>query len=693
MPRNIFIYTDEARSGKSMISFSLIKCFRAIYPRVGFYRPIVDHEQDLHIESAKSYLDIDTDKNVMQGIKLAEISKLIRELEYNKIFQIIDKNYQILSKSHDIIICDGAVLPSTILAFNPNINLEIANNLDCEVITIINAHNKSIQEIIDNVISKCYLLKKNGCRALGIIINRALETQIASINEKLKNQKLDCPIIGVIPENSKLSKPSVLDIKSLLGAEVIAGEDQLSRPVHNQIIAAKQTSNFLASNHTKENSLVVTPGDRNDILLACILADQSKTYPKISGIVLTAGFSTPEIIKQILEGIVNCPPILWTNTSTFIVAEMLAKAHYATAISSKEKIDNACLHVLNNIDQELITSEASTEQYEPTNRHMLQNFLLTKAKTQKKHIVLPEGEDIRVMTAAAKLIALDAAEVTLIGDSEQLGAIAETNNIDLSHIHIKNPNIDQDKELYAKHLYEKRKHKNMTINIARDMIQDPIMYATCMVDMGLADGMVSGATHTTSDTVRPALQIIKSKPGQPFVCSIFVMCMQDKVVIYGDCALSINPNAEQLAHIATNAANMAQILNLKPKVALLSYSSGGSGHGASVDKVREATNMVISSNPELAIAGPIQYDAAVDPNIGKRKLPNNPVAGQANVLVFPDLDTGNNTYKAVQREAKGLAIGPILLGLNKPINDLSRGCDANEIFMTALITIIQAQGK
>lgn len=690
MQRNIFVYAEEPRSGKSLISFSLLKLLRTLYPRVAFYRPVSkanNFNNDSHIYSAINHLGFNISFDKMQGPDISLVKQSIIDGD-NKFQQAIFNKYQELHKNHDIIVCDGAVLPNN-LAIGTNINLEIANNLNCEVLAVINFHNKTLSEIGENVESCCHALKSNGCRVMGLIINRALPIQIPALKELLSTKNIPYKIIGIIPENDMLSCPSMHDIQTLIGAEVISGTEKLCRIVRNKVVAAKHTKAFLKMNHTKEDSLIITPGDRDDILLSCILADQSQYYPRISGILLTAGIRPEDTIKQIISGIDNSPPILSTNMNTFEVAAKLHNAYYATTLSNKEKIEAGCKHILANIATETIKESLDAPDSRPTNKYMLQNHLLTLAQNKLRHIVFPEGDDIRVLLAAAKLVNLNAAKVTIIGDLEIIRKLSEEQNISLEGINIVNPIFFSELDRYAEHLYEKRKHKNMTINIAKDMITNRIMFGTCMVDIGDADAMVSGAVHTTSDTIRPALQLVKAKQDAPFVSSIFVMCMQNKVVIYGDCALSINPNAEQLAHIAESAAKMANLLNIDPKVALLSYSSGVSGQGSSVEKVRQAREILETKVPNLSIAGPIQYDAAVDPKIGKRKLPNNPVAGQANVLIFPDLDTGNNTYKAVQKEAKGLAIGPILLGLNKPINDLSRGCEPEEIFMTALITIVQ----
>ncbi|MGZ3753514.1 MAG: phosphate acetyltransferase, partial [Mucilaginibacter sp.] len=324
---------------------------------------------------------------------------------------------------------------------------------------------------------------------------------------------------------------------------------------------------------------------------------------------------------------------------------------------------------------------------------MFQYQLTEWAKRSKKHIVLPEGNDERILRAAARLISQDIVDLTLIGDTAEIKAILARLdiNLDLTKVKIVNPAYDSHYDDYVNTLYELRKNKNVNLEMARDLMTDVSYFGTMMVYKGHADGMVSGAVHTTMHTIRPALQIIKTKPGISIVSSVFFMCLPDRVSVFGDCAVNPNPTAEQLAEIAISSAESSQRFGIEPRVAMLSYSSGTSGEGEDVEKVRKATEIVKLKRPGLKVEGPIQYDAAVDPVIGSSKLPGSEVAGRASVLIFPDLNTGNNTYKAVQRETGALAIGPMLQGLNKPVNDLSRGCTVDDIFNTVIITAIQCQ--
>ena len=325
---------------------------------------------------------------------------------------------------------------------------------------------------------------------------------------------------------------------------------------------------------------------------------------------------------------------------------------------------------------------------------MFQYKLLKRAKDNKKHIVLPEGTDERILRATKQLVDLNAVNITLLGSRKQIEDKISKLDIalNLDKITIINPKESPNFEDYATTLYELRKHKNVHLDMAHDLMEDVSYFGTMMVYKNHADGMVSGAVHTTQHTIRPALQFIKTKPEALVVSSVFFMCLENRVTVYGDCAINPNPTAEELAEIAISSANTSLSFGIEPKIAMLSYSSGTSGVGEDVEKVRKATKLVKQKLPSLKIEGPIQYDAAVDINVGKSKLPNSEVACQASVFIFPDLNTGNNTYKAVQRETDALAIGPVLQGLNKPVNDLSRGCTVEDIFNTVIITAIQAQG-
>jgi len=453
-----------------------------------------------------------------------------------------------------------------------------------------------------------------------------------------------------------------------------------------------QLRNYLT--HLKQDSLVITPGDRADIILGALQANISTNYPRISGIILTGGLVPEEPILKLIEGLSQIVPIVSVDDGTFSVTNRVGNIKSKIYATSKPKIETSLTVFEKEISFDQLIERLINLEPKGITPRMFQYGLMKRASTTKKHIVLPEGTDPRILNAAVQLVELDIVQITLLGELEKIKEVAVQHSIplNLEKISIINP-VDSDHfEDYVNTFYELRKHKNVNMDIARDWMADVSYYGTMMIYKGHADGMVSGAAHTTAHTIKPALQFIKTKPGVSVVSSVFFMCLEDRVSVFGDCAINPNPSAGELAEIAISSAESSLAFGIEPKIAMLSYSSGTSGKGEDVDRVREATEIVKKQRPDLKVEGPIQYDAAVDAAIGKSKLPDSEVAGQASVLIFPDLNTGNNTYKAVQRETGALAIGPMLQGLNKPVNDLSRGCTVEDIFNTVIITAIQAQG-
>jgi len=451
-----------------------------------------------------------------------------------------------------------------------------------------------------------------------------------------------------------------------------------------------QLRNYLT--RIKENALVITPGDRADIILGALQANASKNYPKIAGIILTGTIIPEESILKLIEGVQSTVPIVSVDGGTFGISNKIGAVKSKIYATHNKKILLSLDTFDTYVNAEGLTNILTSYQSNKLTPSMFQYNLLQKARIIKKHIVLPEGEDERILRAAARLQMLNIVDLTLLGDQNtiQLKCDQIGLQINLDALNILNPEDSIYNKDFATTLFEARKHKGMSEATANDLVHDVSYFGTLMILNGLADGMVSGAIHTTMHTIKPALQLIKTKPGVSVVSSVFFMCLSDRVSVMGDCAVNPNPNAEQLSEIAISSAASAEAFGIEAKVAMLSYSSGSSGKGEEVEKVRKATELAKAKKPNLQIEGPIQYDAAVDMSVAKTKMPNSEVAGQASVLIFPDLNTGNNTYKAIQRETGALAIGPMLQGLNKPVNDLSRGCTVDDIFNTVLLTAIQA---
>ncbi|MFN2222548.1 MAG: phosphate acetyltransferase, partial [Candidatus Promineifilaceae bacterium] len=437
----------------------------------------------------------------------------------------------------------------------------------------------------------------------------------------------------------------------------------------------------------------ITPGDRSDVILSALQAHQSKNYPQLAGILLTGGLKPPDTVDRLLTGLADVVPIISVTEDTYQTATRIGHVRSYISADAHAKIRLSLRLFARHVDTVALEKQLINLPDQSITPRMFIYNLVQRAKADKKHIVLPEGNDERILKASASLRRHDVVDITLLGDPKEVKHMIYTLGLtrELGDVPIINPVDSPNYEEYAKTLVELRKHKGMNMDMALDQMADVSYFGTMMVYKGVADGMVSGATHTTQHTIRPSLQFIKTKPGFTIVSSVFFMALSDKVLVYGDCAVNPNPNAEQLAEIAITSAETAEKFGIAPRVAMLSYSSGASGEGEDVEKVRQATQLTRARRPDLLIEGPIQYDAAVALDVAALKMPGSQVAGKATVFIFPDLNTGNNTYKAVQRETGAIAIGPVLQGLNKPVNDLSRGCTVDDVINTVAITAVQAQ--
>jgi phosphate acetyltransferase len=437
---------------------------------------------------------------------------------------------------------------------------------------------------------------------------------------------------------------------------------------------------------------VIAPSDRTDLIPGLMLAHQSGTFPTLAGILLTGGYELPETVRRLSEGVQQDLPIALTDLGTFATAERLLRVRGPMSASSKNKIESARRIFAEQVDQAALLSAIDVSASEVRTPLMFEYQLMERARADRKHIVLPESTDDRILEAASILLRRGVADLTLLGEETKVRSRASTLGLDLDEAKVLSPLDRELRERFAATYAQARAHKGMTLEKAREVITDISYFGTMMVHLGLADGMVSGAINTTAHTIRPALEFVKTKPGVDTVSSVFLMCLADRVLVYGDCAVIPEPTTEQLADIAISSAETAQQFGIEPRVAMLSYSTGSSGSGAEVEKVRAATALVAERAPHLALEGPIQYDAAIDPGVARTKLPDSAVAGRATVFIFPDLNTGNNTYKAVQRSAHAVAVGPVLQGLKRPVNDLSRGALVDDIVNTVAITAVQAQG-
>lgn len=693
----IYIATTEPNSGKSIVSLGLMQLLLGKAAKVGYFRPIIDDLKpgkiDNHINTVISYFNLDLKFEDAYAFTRSEVIKKKNENKDDEIIGTIIDKFKSVEEQFDFVLVEGSsfVGEGSIIEFD--INILIAKNLGVPAIILASGIGKTMNELVGNLHMAFDSFKDKGVEVLAVIANKVEPQNQASVVLELEKNLPSHVIANAIPLNPKLSNPSIKEIVDALNAKVLFGEAHINNQAGNFSVGAMQLRNYLT--YLRENGLVITPGDRADIILGALQANISENYPSISGIVLTGGLIPEDSIIKLIEGLSDVVPILSAQGGTFAVANQIGTIKSQIYAENTEKIKTSIKEFEKYVKVEALVERLITFETNGITPRMFQYNLLKTAKADKKHIVLPEGIDERVLRATKQLIDLDAVKITLLGNPKEIEEKIAIHDIglDLNLVNVINPIESDLYNNYVETLYELRKHKNVNLAMAKDLMEDVSYFGTMMVHKGDADGMVSGAIHTTQHTIRPALQFIKTKPETSIVSSVFFMCLEDRVSVYGDCAINPNPTAEQLSEIAISSAATSLAFGIEPKIAMLSYSSGTSGTGEDVERVRLATEIVKKKRPDLKVEGPIQYDAAVDINVGKSKLPNSEVAGQANVFIFPDLNTGNNTYKAVQRETKALAIGPIIQGLNKPVNDLSRGCTTDDIFNTVIVTVIQAQDQ
>ena len=694
MNKGIYVATIEANSGKSVVVLGLMQMLLGKTAKVGYFRPIIDDlkegERDNHINTVVSHFELDINYKKCFAFTRNQVLNLYNQGKSGEVIDTIIGKYKKLEEQFDFVLVEGTDFSheSSILDFD--INILIAKNLGLPTIIVAHGEGKNVEEVADSI-QLAHDTFNEEVEVLSVIANKVKEEDLNCLKQELLKRIPSNTSVSAIPTIKKLSNPTLKEIVQTLDGKVLFGKDLLNNQIENFGVGAMQLRNYLT--HLKNNTIVITPGDRADLILGALQANISKNYPKVSGIILTGSLLPEEPILKLIEGLSSIVPIISVEGGTYWVTNTIGDIKSKIYAENTEKIRTSISAFQKHVDTDMLVEKSITFKSDSLSPRMFQYKLLQQALQNKKHIVLPEGNDERILAAAARLIAAQVVDLTLIGEIAKIKEKVEALDIplDLSKVNLVNPTESEHFENYAQTLYELRKHKNVNLAMARDMMCDVSYFGTMMIYKGHADGMVSGAVHTTQHTLRPALQFIKTKPDASIVSSVFFMCLEDRVSIFGDCAINPNPNAEQLAEIALSSAKTASDFGIEPKVAMLSYSSGASGKGEDVENVRKATEIVKAKNPDLKIEGPIQYDAAVDMKVGQQKLPNSEVAGQASVLIFPDLNTGNNTYKAVQRETGALAIGPMLQGLNKPVNDLSRGCTTDDVFSTVIITAIQAQ--
>ena len=694
MKTGIYITNTERSTGRSLVALGIFKHLLTKVSKVGYFRPIINDlphgKRDNHIETMLKYFNIDMEYKEAYGFTMSQVVKYINRDQEARLIEKIIEQYKAIEDKFDFVVVEGGEFADSGIAIEFELDIEIAKNLALPTVLVSSAKGKALKDAVSNLDLAVKTCEELDLNVLSVFMNRVPETEMEEMKKELEAVIPSSTAIEIIPEIKQLGSPTVKEIQEELGATVLMGHNLLCKQVDKIDVGAMHLRNFLE--RLGENSLIITPGDRSDIILGALQAHVSSTYPNISGILVTGGLAPRKSIRKLIEGLSVIVPIILVDDLTFDAANKVANVKPKIRPGITRKIDLSISTFEKYVDTEFLVDRFRNYRTDVITPYMFQYNLVAKAKSNKKHIVLPEGTDKRILSAAISLQEQNVVDITLLGKRDEITVKAAELGLKIpEHIKIVNPVESEHYEDYWRTYYELRKHKNVLEEMARDAMADVSFFGTMMVYKGHADGMVSGAAHTTAHTIIPALQFVKTRPGVSTVSSCFFMCLDDHVSVFGDCAVNVNPTADQLAEIAISSADSAKAFGINPKVAMLSYSSGTSGTGTEVDKVRAATEKAKSLRPDLKIEGPIQYDAAVDPVVGKSKMPDSDVAGQASVLIFPDLNTGNNTYKAVQRETGALAIGPMLQGLNKPVNDLSRGCTVEDIFNTVVITAIQAQ--
>jgi phosphate acetyltransferase len=690
--KSLFISAQEINAGMLFVSMGMMEILKRNLHKVAFFRPIISKKEarDGDIEFILQRYNLEMEYEDTYGFDIEYVENMIASNKLHELINGLIEKFKKLESKYDFVLCEGIRRSFLNANIHFDLNIKIAQNFGSPYINVINAKERTTQEVYEDIMIENENLLSQGCSHFATFVNRLDAKKYEEIQAKLQNYEQKTYLLREVEELSLLTIEDVLE--SLRAKEVLLTKEDRTRTIRKVRVAALTLDNFL--DHIEEDDLVIVPADRSDIILGLLGALYSDAYPNISAIIFPFDMRAHPNINKLILGLEQFTiPILAVNTDTYETAKNISKIHSRIRVNSHRKIALSLGLFNSTVDTSYIENKIASSSSEIMTPMMFEYKLFEMARLNKKRIVLPESSDERILRAAEILMMRDVADIILIGNKAKIKENSLKLGLDLSKATIiEHTNSELMKE-FVDVFYELRKAKGLSYQAAEDAMSKVNYFGTMMVHLGYADAMVSGAIHSTGDTVRPALQIIKTMPDISIVSSVFFMCLETEVLVYGDCALNQDPDAEALAQIAISSAKTAAAFGIEPKIAMLSYSTGESGSGADVDKVREATNIVRAREPKLPIEGPIQYDAAVNKDVAQTKLPNSKVAGVATVFIFPDLNTGNNTYKAVQRSSNAVAVGPILQGLNKPVNDLSRGCLVEDIVNTVAITAIQAGQK
>jgi phosphate acetyltransferase len=686
----IYVAAPEPETGKSTIALGLLHRLTATVAKVGVFRPItrLDEERDYILELLLTRTTAGLSYEQCVGVTYHEL-----HADGDAAIASIVDAYHAVAQACDVVVIVGSDYTDVTWPAELSLNARIAVNLGAPLLLAVSGKGRTAKEVA-GVAEACLAeLDAQHAHTAAVVANRCEPSQLDGIRKELA-----ATLSGfagrsyVLPEEPLLSAPTVAELEKAVSGTQVSGEESLREREVTGVLVAGMTADHVLE-RLSDGIAVITPGDRSDVVLAVASAHAAEGFPSLSCIVLNGGFELHPSIAALVAGLRLRLPIVATALGTYDAASAAASARGRVTAISQRKIDTALELMDRHVDITDLLAQLAIPIPTVTTPQMFIHQLTLQARSDRKHIVLPEGDDDRILKSAGRVLQRRVADLTILGDEAQIRQRCGELGVDLDAALVIDPRISPLRNQFADQYAQLRKAKGVTVEQAREVMRDATYFGTMLVSNGMVDGMVSGAAHTTAHTVRPAFEIIKTVPDVSTVSSIFLMCLNDRVLAYGDCAIIPNPTPEQLADIAISSARTAAQFGIEPRVAMLSYSTGDSGTGADVDKVRVATELVRSRAPQLPVEGPIQYDAAIEPSVAATKLRDSPVAGRATVLIFPDLNTGNNTYKAVQRSAGAIAIGPVLQGLRKPVNDLSRGALVEDIVNTVAITAIQAQGS
>ncbi|WP_170945898.1 MULTISPECIES: phosphate acetyltransferase [unclassified Rhodococcus (in: high G+C Gram-positive bacteria)] len=684
-PSSIYIASPEGDTGKSTIALGVLQMLAASAARVGVFRPIArsTDEPDYILELLVEHTTADLTYEQSLGVTYEQV----HADQDAALSKIVDRYHEVASQC-DAVVIVGSDYTDVGSPSELGFNARIAVNLGAPVLLALRGSGRTPDEIAQLATLCQGELRQHHAHLAAIVANRCAPEDLDAVTDALAS-------VGVpawsLPEIPLLVAPTMAELLEAVDGTLYSGDSSLLQREALRVMVGGMTAEHILERLT-EGVVVIAPADRSDVLLALVNAHEAEGFPSLAGIIMNGGIEPHPAIARLVAGLGPRLPILTTELGTFDTASAAAQTRGRVAVGSQRKVDTALGLMEQRVDAKTLLGRLDIAIPTITTPQMFEYQLIHRARADRKHIVLPEGGDDRILRAAGRLLQRQVADLTILGEEGPIRRRASELGVDLDSATVLDPKNCDYAEDFAAEYTELRKHKGMTIDRAREIMADISYFGTMMVHKGIADGMVSGAAHTTAHTIKPSFEIIKTTEGVSTVSSIFLMCLSDRVLAYGDCAVVPDPTAEQLADIAVSSAQTSAQFGIEPRVAMLSYSTGESGSGADVDKVRQATALVRERNPELLVEGPIQYDAAIEPSVAASKLPDSDVAGRATVFIFPDLNTGNNTYKAVQRSAGAVAVGPVLQGLRKPVNDLSRGALVEDIVNTVAITAIQAQG-